>query len=117
MTGTNAPQANTACLQDYMKEQHLPSTLKHRVLDFFEYLWVRNKGTDRRNLLSDLPYCMQAEVSLATTEDLLKKVITCPNVLQQGPKPLLKFVMYFSIASNKMNYQDKFELQILSLNG
>ena len=98
-----------------MKEQHLPSTLKHRVLDFFEYLWVRNKGTDRRNLLSDLPYCMQAEVSLATTEDLLKKVITCPNVLQQGPKPLLKFVMYFPIASNKMNYQDKFELQILSL--
>jgi len=78
-----------------MKEQHLPSTLKHRVLDFFEYLWVRNKGTDRRNLLSDLPYCMQAEVSLATTEDLLKKVITCPNVLQQGPSLNLSLTCTF----------------------
>ena len=65
-----------------MKEQHLPSVLKHRVLDFFEYLWVRNKGTDRTNLLSDLPYCMQAEVSLATTESLLKKVIHVHIVLE-----------------------------------
>lgn len=62
-------------MQDYMKEQQLPSALKHRVLDFFEYLWVRNKGTDRQSLLSDLPYCMQAEVSLATTESLLRKVL------------------------------------------
>ena len=62
-------------MQDYMKEQQLPSALKHRVLDFFEYLWVRNKGTDRKSLLSDMPYCMQAEVSLATTESLLRKVL------------------------------------------
>lgn len=62
-------------MQDYMKEQQLPSALKHRVLDFFEYLWVRNKGTDRQSLLSDMPYCMQAEVSLATTESLLRKVL------------------------------------------
>lgn len=62
-------------MQDYMQEQHLPSYIRHRVLAFFDYLWVRNKGTDRQNLLNDMPYCMQAEVSLATTEELLKKVI------------------------------------------
>lgn len=62
-------------IQDYMKEQHLSSVMQQRVLNFFDYLWVRNKGTDRQSLLNDLPYCMQAEVSLATTESLLKQVL------------------------------------------
>ena len=57
-----------------MHEQHLSSVMRRRVLDFFDYLWVRNKGTDRQSLLSDMPYCMQAEVSLATTESLLRNV-------------------------------------------
>ena len=57
-----------------MKENHLTSSIQNRVLHFFEYLWVRNKGADRRSLFSDMPYCMQAEVSLATVENLLKKV-------------------------------------------
>ena len=60
--------------QDYMKEQHLSSVMHRRVLRFFDYLWARNKGADQRTLLSDMPYCMQAEVSLAITEFLLKTV-------------------------------------------
>ena len=57
-----------------MTEQHLPGKLKGRVLKFFNYLWVRNKGVDRRSLFDDMPSCMLAEVSLATTEQLLKEV-------------------------------------------
>ncbi len=57
-----------------MQEQHLSSSMRHRVMNFFDYLWVRNKGTDRQSLLHDMPYCMQAEVSLATTENLLREV-------------------------------------------
>ena len=57
-----------------MIEQHLSGKLKHRVLDFFDYLWVRNKGVDRRSLFEDMPSCMLAEVSLATTESLIKAV-------------------------------------------
>ncbi len=59
--------------QDYMKEQHLSSVMRRRVLEFFDYLWARSKGTDQRTLLSDMPYCVQAEVSLATTEYLRVK--------------------------------------------
>lgn len=57
-----------------MKQQKLPSAVQGRVLNFFDYLWVRNKGTDPQVLLGDMPYCMQSEVSLATTETLIKKV-------------------------------------------
>ena len=48
--------------------------MQQRVMDFFDYLWVRNKGTDRQTLLADMPYCMQAEVSMATTEPLMRNV-------------------------------------------
>ena len=59
-----------------MHEQQLSSMMQQRVLDFFDYLWVRNKGTERQTLFADMPYCMQAEVSLATTEPLMRNVRT-----------------------------------------
>lgn len=61
-------------LQEYMHEQQLSSLMQQRVMDFFDYLWVRNKGADRQTLLADMPYCMQAEVSMATTEPLMRNV-------------------------------------------
>lgn len=57
-----------------MKQQKLSSLVQGRVLNFFDYLWIRNKGTDPQCLLEDMPYCMQSEVSLATTENLIKQV-------------------------------------------
>ena len=59
-----------------MREQHLSSTLQNRVLKYFDYLWVRNKGVDRQSLFKDIPCCMQAEVSLATTKELITSVST-----------------------------------------
>ena len=56
-----------------MREQHFSSGLQNRVLHFFDYLWIRNKGAGRQSLLEDMPSCMQAEVSLATTERLIKQ--------------------------------------------
>ena len=68
--------SSIACLwlQVYMKQQNLSSSVQNRVLNFFDYLWIRNKGTDPQVLLEDMPYCMQSEVSLATTESLIKQV-------------------------------------------
>ncbi len=67
-----------------MKEQHFSSVIRRRVLDFFDYLWVRNKGTHRQSLLADMPYCLRAEVSLATTELLLKNVSETKHWLLQA---------------------------------
>ena len=57
-----------------MHEQQLSSPMQQRVMDFFDYLWVKNNGTDRQTLLTDLPYCMQADVSMATIEPLMRSV-------------------------------------------
>ena len=50
--------------------------MQKRVLRFFDYVWARNKGKDPQLLLSDMPYCMQSDVSLATTEKLIRQVDT-----------------------------------------
>lgn len=57
-----------------MKQHHVTSALRQRVFKFFEYSWLRNKGTDRQDMLSDLPYCMQAEISLDIAETMLRSV-------------------------------------------
>ena len=59
-----------------MHEQHLSSTLQNKVLKYFDYLWVCNKGVDCQSLFKDIPSCMQVEVSLDTTEELIKSVST-----------------------------------------
>jgi uncharacterized membrane protein len=48
--------------------------MRQRVFRFFEQLWLRNKGQDRADVLSELPHSMQAEVSLAITEPMLRSV-------------------------------------------
>ena len=65
-----------------MHEQQLSSLTQQRVMDFFDYLWVKNNGTDRQTLLADMPYCMQAEVSIATTEPLMRNVRSIYVIIQ-----------------------------------
>ena len=61
-------------MRQYMKNKHLSLVMRQRVFNFLNYLWLRNKGTGRQDILSDLPYCMQAEVSLAITNTMLRQV-------------------------------------------
>ena len=62
--------------QEHMKEEEqLPSCLQTRVMNFFDYLWLRNKGADRQQeLLADMPSCMQAELFLTITQQLIRHV-------------------------------------------
>ena len=57
-----------------MADQHVPKTLKHRVVDYYDYLWLRNKGVVIKALLKDCPPCMKAEVALSITNTMLTSV-------------------------------------------
>ena len=57
-----------------MADQLVPKTLRHRVLDYYDYLWVRNKGVVIKSLFRDCPACMMADVALSITETMLKSV-------------------------------------------
>ena len=63
-----------------MKDQQVSSSLQTRVMNYLGYLWLRNKGADRQELLVDMPLCMQAELSLAITHQLISNVSYRGNI-------------------------------------
>ncbi|XP_071795542.1 uncharacterized protein [Asterias amurensis] len=57
-----------------MKDMKLNGKLRNRVVAYFDYLWMRNKGIDQHGLFKDAPFCLQTEIGLAVNENNLKKV-------------------------------------------
>ena len=57
-----------------MQEKRLSSHMKQRVKDFFDFLWKRNKGIDKKTILDDIPYCLEAEVMMVVTKPLMTNV-------------------------------------------
>jgi hypothetical protein len=66
-----------------MHEQQISPPMKQRVVDFFDYLWIKNNGTERQTLLTDMPYCMQADVSMATIEPLMRNARSTAKIFFQ----------------------------------
>jgi CRP-like cAMP-binding protein len=63
-----------SAIKGYMREKNLMSVMQTRVVNYFEYLWSRNKGMDRSGLFQDMPQCMHSEVTLSASEHLLRRV-------------------------------------------
>lgn len=61
-------------VKEQMKDMKLNSKLRNRVISYFDYLWMRNKGVDQYTLLRDAPPCLQAELALYINERHLTKV-------------------------------------------
>lgn len=61
-------------VKEQMKDMKLNSKLRNRVISYFDYLWMRNKGVDQHTLLRDAPFCLQTELALHINEHHLTKV-------------------------------------------
>ena len=48
--------------------------MQTRVIEYYNYLWSRAKGQQIKDLLVDAPYCLQSELWLAITFDMLEHV-------------------------------------------
>ena len=60
--------------------------MKHRILDYYDYLWENRKGFDEKKLLRDLPHSLQIELSMSLKRDLIAKV----PFFQQADEALIK---------------------------
>jgi len=61
-------------IQTHMKDQRLSLDIQHRVFNFYQYIWRRNRGTINDDIFSDLPSCLNAELCLELTGDYVKNV-------------------------------------------
>ena len=57
-----------------MEDTGVSRKLQSKVLEYYEYLWARNRGLDIKELLSDVPFCMQCEIYLSITFEMLQSV-------------------------------------------
>ena len=57
-----------------MEDLQVPRILQKRVTDYHKYVWARNRGKDVKVLFQDAPYCLQAEVYMEITRDMLENV-------------------------------------------
>ena len=81
MYHTKVNQLNT-----FLQYRQVPLSVKHRILDYYDYLWENRKGFDEKKLLRDLPHSLQIELSMSLKRDLIAKV----PFFQQADEALIK---------------------------
>ena len=61
-------------VNSYMRSQHIPSELQHKVRDYYSYLWAKQKGVDVTGALEDIPNGLAQEIRMFLNRDMLSKV-------------------------------------------
>ena len=59
------------CVAEYMSLRNLQPSLRHRVLDYLDYLWVRQKGLGELPILHGLSHSLRADVLYHCSSHLL----------------------------------------------
>ncbi len=68
-------------LKVYMKNLFVSKPMRRSVFKYLELVWLNNMGATQQNILSDLPYTLQADVSLAITHHMLTSVRSLQYIL------------------------------------
>ena len=57
-----------------MDDTGVPANLQKRVVDYYEYLWLRTSGVEIKEMFRDTPPCLLAEIHLEIARDMIKAV-------------------------------------------
>ncbi|XP_068721896.1 uncharacterized protein [Montipora capricornis] len=61
-------------IQAHMSDQNIPKALQNRVMNFYDFIWDKNKGIDHGTLFYDMPVCMNGELCLEMVKDIIYAV-------------------------------------------
>ncbi|KAI9349265.1 hypothetical protein DFJ73DRAFT_760638 [Zopfochytrium polystomum] len=65
--------ADMDAVRQYMADRAMDSDMQERVIDYYDYLWERNKGIDVKNLFEDMPSTFRGEVALSLNSGIIDK--------------------------------------------
>ncbi|KAJ3354426.1 Kinesin-like protein kif27 [Entophlyctis luteolus] len=60
-------------IKQYMNDRDMDSDMQERVLEYYDYMWERNKGIDVKNLFEDMPSTFKSEVALSLNAAIIDK--------------------------------------------
>ena len=58
----------------FVQYHNLPADLRHRIVDYFGYMWQQRAAFDEMNILDLLPNGIRTEVSLHLKRDVIQRV-------------------------------------------
>jgi hypothetical protein len=67
-------QQKMDAIRQYMSDRAMDSDMQERVLEYYDYVWERNKGIDVKNLFEDMPSTFKSEVALSLNNAIIDKV-------------------------------------------
>ncbi|KAJ3090580.1 hypothetical protein HK102_003286 [Quaeritorhiza haematococci] len=68
-----AYQQKLDAVRQYMADRDMDTGVQQRVIDYYDYLWERNRGIDVANVFSDLPATFRSEVALSVNHVIIDK--------------------------------------------
>jgi hypothetical protein len=67
-------------VKQYMVTREMDGDMQERVVDYYDYVWDRNRGIDVKNLFDDMPITLRSEVALSLNNQIIDKVIRLNNI-------------------------------------
>lgn len=61
-------------IRRYMELRNLPESLKHKIIQYYDYIWSRQHGVDELSILSDLPSVMRADATKELIGETLRNL-------------------------------------------
>ncbi|KAJ3316417.1 Kinesin-like protein kif27 [Blyttiomyces sp. JEL0837] len=68
-----AYQQKMDAIKQYMNDRDMEQDMQERVLEYYDYMWERNKGIDVKNLFEDMPSTFRSEVALSLNNAIIDK--------------------------------------------
>ncbi|KAI9100354.1 hypothetical protein DFS34DRAFT_481721 [Phlyctochytrium arcticum] len=68
-------QQRLDAVKQYMSDRDMDPDMKERVLNYYDYVWERNKGIDVRGLFGDMPMTFKQEVALSLVNQIIDNAI------------------------------------------
>ena len=111
----------------FVQYHNLPSTLTHRIVEYFGYMWRQRAAFDEPHILNSLPSGLRSEVSLHLKRDVIQRV---PFFREAGEqfireianqmRPLVatpgELVFHFGDPANHMYFISQGTLDVLDQN-
>ncbi|KAJ3218541.1 Kinesin-like protein kif27 [Dinochytrium kinnereticum] len=66
-------QQKMDAVRQYMSDRAMDVDMQERVLDYYDYVWERNRGIDIKNLFEDMPSTFRSEVALSLNNAIIDK--------------------------------------------
>ncbi|MBI2793895.1 MAG: cyclic nucleotide-binding domain-containing protein [Ignavibacteria bacterium] len=61
-------------VSSFVQYNNIPANLKHRIIDYFTYMWHQRAAFDEPHILHTLPHGLKSEVSLHLKRDVIQRV-------------------------------------------